>query len=90
MVGVDARPLGESALDPSGLAVAAGARTGAQVGIATVLDTADGRPAAEFAVSVGSALRQGNSRWNMGIPELRRRAAVETLALLVRTLREEG
>jgi nicotinamide-nucleotide amidase len=90
VVGVDGLPLGESALDPSGLSAAAATRTGAQVAVATVLDTADGRPAAEFAVSVGNAIRTGNSRWNMGVPELRRRAAVETLALLVRTLRDEA
>ncbi len=88
VVGIDGLPLGEGAIDPSALARAAGARTGAQVGIATVLELADGRPSAEFAVSVGDILRTGTSRWNMGIPELRRRAAVETLALLVRTLRE--
>jgi len=56
--------------------------------VATVLTPIDGRLAGEYAVDVRGHVRTGESRWNMGIPELRRRAAVETLGLLVRSLRE--
>lgn len=88
MVASDGAPLGVESSDPSELAAAARERTGSDVGLATVLTQIDGRLAGEYAVDLRGSLRTGDSRWNMGIPELRRRAAVETLALLVRSLRE--
>ncbi len=88
MVAGDGGPLGVESSDPSELAAAARGRTGADVGLATVLTQTDGRLIGEYAVDLRGSLRTGDSRWNMGIPELRRRAAVETLALLVRSLRE--
>lgn len=79
--------LGLESEEPAELARAARDRTGADVGIAAVLSSYNGRPAANFAVDIRDTVRSDSSRWNMGIPELRRRAAVEALALLVRTLR---
>jgi len=88
MVGTDGSPLAVESAEPGELAAAARERTGADVGVATILTQVDGRLAGEYAVDVRGSLRTGDSRWNMGIPELRRRAAVETLGLLVRSLRE--
>lgn len=85
----DGTPLGDGGLDPAGLASGARARTGAEVGVATVLSS-EGAPAAEFAVSARDLVRADTTRWNRSIPELRRRSAVEALALLVRVLREVG
>ena len=84
----DGRALGLESAEPTVLARVARERTGADVGIAAVLAAYNGRPAADFAVDIRDTLRADSSRWNMGIPELRRRAAVEALALLVRTLLE--
>lgn len=84
----DGAPLGVVSTDPAHLASVARTQTGADVGIAAVLTIVDGRPAAELAVDVRDRVRTGSSRWNLAIPELRRRAAVETLALLLRSLRE--
>ena len=89
MVGVDGSPLHAGSNDPRQLASAAREKTGADVGVATVLSETDGRPSAALAVDLRGSIFTGDSRWNMAIPELRRRAAVETLALLVRSLREE-
>jgi nicotinamide-nucleotide amidase len=88
MVAADGGPLGLESAEPAELARAARERTGADVGIAAVLGSFNGRPAADFAVVVRNEVRSDSTRWNLGIPELRRRAAVEALALLVRTLRE--
>jgi nicotinamide-nucleotide amidase len=88
LLGRDGGPLGVESAEPAELASAARERTGADVGIATVLAQNDGRLMGEYAVDVRGTIRTGDSRWNMGVPELRRRAAVETLALLVRSLRE--
>jgi len=90
MVGADGAPLEVAPASPGQLATAARQRTGADVGVATILSQMDGRLAGEFAVDLRGTILTGDSRWNMGIPELRRRAAVETLALLVRALREGG
>ena len=90
MVADDGSPLTVESADPGELASAVRQRTGADVGLATVLTQMDGRLAGEYAVDLRGSIRTGDSRWNMGIPELRRRAAVETLALLVRSLREGG
>jgi nicotinamide-nucleotide amidase len=88
MVGETGAPLEVAPTDPGQLASAARQRAGADVGVATILSQVDGRLAGEFAVDLQGSILKGDSRWNMGIPELRRRAAVETLALLVRALRE--
>jgi nicotinamide-nucleotide amidase len=88
LLGRDGGPLGVESTEPAELASAARERTGADVGIATVLAQNNGRLMGEYAVDVRGSIRTGDSRWNMGVPELRRRAAVETLALLVRSLRE--
>lgn len=84
----DGAPLGVVSPNPVDLASAARMQTGADVGIAVTMTVADGRPAAELAVDVRDRVQTGSSRWNLAIPELRRRAAVEALALLLRTLRE--
>ncbi len=79
-------PLGKGDLRPAELAAAARKQTGAEVAIATAL-VLDG-PAVDFAVDVCDVQRAEMTRWNRGIPELRRRSAVESLALLLRVLRE--
>lgn len=84
----DGTPLGTGVRDPIDLASAARNHTGADVGIATVLMFGEGVPAADYAVNARGLIETGGTRWNLAIPELRRRAAVETLALLVRTLRK--
>jgi nicotinamide-nucleotide amidase len=88
IVGADGSPLGIAEGDPAALATAARARTGADVGVATAMGSADGRPAGNIAVDVRGVVRSQSSRWNFAIPELRRRVAIEALALLVRTLQE--
>lgn len=88
VVARDGTPLQVASPDPTELAKAARSHTGAEVGVATVLSTLDGRPAAEFAVDVRDLVRTDTSRWNLTMPELRRRSAIETLALLVRTLKQ--
>jgi hypothetical protein len=88
MVGGDGSPLAVASAAPAELAAAARKQAGAEVAVATVLTPIDGRLAGEYAVDVRGHIQTGESRWNMGIPELRRRAAVETLGLLVRSLRE--
>jgi nicotinamide-nucleotide amidase len=74
--------------DPTELARSARKQSGADVGIAAVLATDGERPDAQYAVDVRDHVRTDGTRWNLTIPELRRRAAIETLALLVRALRE--
>ncbi len=75
--------------DPAELARYARQQTGADVGIAAALATDGERPITRYAVDVLDAVgRAEGARWNMPLPELRRRAAVESLALLVRTLRQ--
>jgi nicotinamide-nucleotide amidase len=88
IVAPDGTPLGVGPLEPMDLASAARIQTGADVGIAAVLTLGDGVPSADYAVNARNVVQTGGTRWNLAIPELRRRAAVETLALLVRTLRE--
>jgi nicotinamide-nucleotide amidase len=90
MVGETGAPLEVAPSDPRQLATAARQRAGADVGVATILSQVEGRLLGEYAVDLRGSVLTGDSRWNMGIPELRRRAAVETLALLVRALREES
>ena len=80
-------PLGADTMDPAELASAARRQANADVGVAAVLNTGVERPAAEFAVDVRGLVKADTSRWNFRIPELRRRAAVEALALLLNTLR---
>ncbi|HEY3118417.1 MAG TPA: hypothetical protein VGK54_16865, partial [Chloroflexota bacterium] len=79
-------PLGTGDMRPAELAAAARKQTGAEVAIATAL-VLDG-PAVDFAIDVRDVQRSEITRWNRGIPELRRRSAVESLALLLRVLRE--
>jgi nicotinamide-nucleotide amidase len=74
--------------DPAALAGLARTASGADVGIAAVLDTTGERPDAQYAVAIQDTVQTNGTRWNLTIPELRRRAAIETLALLVNTLRE--
>ncbi len=75
--------------DPAALARYARQRTGADVGIAAALATNGERPTTQYAVDVRDAIeRAEGARWNMPLPELRRRAAIESLALLVKTLRQ--
>ncbi len=75
--------------DPAELARYARQQTGADVGIAAALATDGERPITRYAVDVLDAVgRAEGARWNMPLPELRRRAAVESLAMLVRTLRQ--
>ncbi|MPZ13421.1 MAG: CinA family nicotinamide mononucleotide deamidase-related protein [Chloroflexi bacterium] len=88
VVAADGTPLGVGSLDPLDLAGAARNQTGAEVAVAMVLSSEDGRPVAKFAANAAGHVQTGSSRWNLAIPELRRRAAVETLALLLRALRE--
>jgi nicotinamide-nucleotide amidase len=87
---VSAAGLGQNggAADPAELARTARKQSGADVGIAAVLATDGERPDAHYAVDLGDSVRTDGTRWNLTIPELRRRAAIETLALLVRALRE--
>lgn len=88
VMGGDSSPRGAGLETPADLAMAARDRTGADVGVATILSLENGHPGADFAVSVAGLSRSGETRWNLTIPELRRRSAIETLALLLRTLRE--
>jgi nicotinamide-nucleotide amidase len=74
--------------DPTELARSARKQSGADVGIAAVLATDGERPDAHYAVDVRGTVRIDGTRWNLTIPELRRRAAIETLSLLVRAMRE--
>jgi hypothetical protein len=83
-------PLGHDTADPRELATAVRERTGADIGIAAVIaasEPAPDRPSAEFAVDVRGIARTDSSRWNFRMPELRRRAAIESLVLLLNTLR---
>lgn len=85
MVTNEGSPLGKGDLRPVELAAAARNQTGAEVAIATAL-ALEG-PAVDFAVDVKGVQRAEITRWNRGIPELRRRSAVESMALLLRVLR---
>ncbi|MBM2811861.1 MAG: CinA-like protein [Chloroflexi bacterium] len=88
VVAADGGPLGVADGDPSALASAARLRTGAEVGLATAMGTIEGRPSGSIAVDVRGKVQTESSRWNFAIPELRRRVAIEALALLVKALRE--
>jgi nicotinamide-nucleotide amidase len=87
VVSSDGAPLGVPKPDPAELATAVRREAGADVGIAAVLHTDLERPTAEFAVDVRGLVKAEPSRWNFRVPELRRRAAVEAMALLLNTLR---
>ncbi|HZT08933.1 MAG TPA: CinA family nicotinamide mononucleotide deamidase-related protein [Chloroflexota bacterium] len=82
--------LGADSSEPSDLARAARARTGADVGIAAVVieQGPDGRPVGRCAVDVRGSSEADSTRMNMAPPELRRRVAVEALGLLIRALRK--
>jgi nicotinamide-nucleotide amidase len=88
IVNDDGTPLGIGRLEPADMASAARIQTGADVGVGAALNTDGERPFAEIAVDVRNHVLTDTTRWNMAIPELRRRAATETLALLLRALRE--
>ncbi len=82
-------PAGLEIHDPIALARYARKQTGADVGIGAALRTDGERPSTQFAVDVRDAVATGEgARFNMPLLDLRRRAAVESLALLVKTLRE--
>jgi nicotinamide-nucleotide amidase len=86
LVGREGALLGPSAT-PQELATAARERTGADVGVAAMISPGSGPASSLYAVDVRGEQEAGSTRWNMGLPELRRRCAIEALALLVRTLR---
>jgi nicotinamide-nucleotide amidase len=90
LVSPNGAPLSSDSLDPALLATAARRQTGAEAAVAVVLSSRTGQPAAEFAVDVQDRVEADTSRWNLAIPELRRRSAVEATALLLRLLRESN
>lgn len=79
--------LGVDSADPRELATAVRLQAGSDIGVAAVLHAGPERPTAEFAIDVRGVVASEPSRWNFRAPELRRRAAVEALALLLNTLR---
>jgi nicotinamide-nucleotide amidase len=88
VLGSSGAPLDVDTTDPIALARAARERSGADVAIGALVLVEGGTPRAAYAVDVQGSRVTEPMRFNLALPELRRRVSVEAMALLVRTLRE--
>jgi nicotinamide-nucleotide amidase len=68
------------------MAMAARLQLNAEVGVAVLVDP--DTMSADLGVSVDQLTGTAVTNWNRGLPDLRRRAAIEALALLLRVVRE--
>lgn len=92
VLGEGGGPLDAEHANPAELARDARTRGGADVGIAAIVKPGEGDTPAtgQYAVAIGDEITADVTRFTLALPELRRRVAVEALALLVRTLRENN
>lgn len=82
----DGSPFELDGLGAVEMAMTARLKTGAEAAVAVVLRGSG--PLADYAVSADEMTGTGTTNFNRGLPDLRRRASIEALALLLRVLRE--
>lgn len=91
LLGPDGSPLGTGGLldgmTATEVAMSARLQTDAQVGVAVLVN--EEAMTADLAVSAADLTGTGLTSWNRSLPDLRRRASIEALALLLRVLRED-